>query len=257
MSDLRQAAIRALSAQPRREILPLEYEGKRYWIKRGREGGSPLLQRLLWPLGHFPLLLPSLPMTPKESVAHESSRIRALADLGIPVPTLVLVEKEYFVMEDVGRPLRRILRKDPKHPELVSDALRLLARLHGAGEYHGGAQLRNITLKDDRLYFIDFEEKFEVEEDRALLQARDLFLFFHCLHKHRIPYEPGRYLELYREAGGAESSIRRFEALLDSLAWLRRLPIPAFLRTRLDKDSRALLELLEAMSSAGSQKAGG
>ena len=56
-----------------------------------------------------------------------------------------------------------------------------LGEFHRAGHWHGGAQIKNITLQDGVSYRIDFEEDFGEFLPLPVAQAADLVLFLNSI----------------------------------------------------------------------------
>lgn len=159
--------------------------GERVFVKKRRPNKNPLawyMQRLLYGLTGFLLVLP--PDRPKRNnVLFESDALRRLGDLGLRVPRVLHVTEDYFVMSQVGRNLEVILRENPKKSaELIEKAARELRGFHRLGLAHGGAQIKNMTVNDGEICFIDFEESIP-ERHMSKFQLRDLFLFIFSLER--------------------------------------------------------------------------
>ncbi len=247
-NDLNSLINSALDIFKDREVFPVEYKKKKYWVKRGRRSGSNLLQHFAWKMLHFPLLTPAENQSEEESVIYETEKIKRMQSLGIAVPSLVLIEKRFFVMEDVGTPLYILLKKNSNIFPQIYTAIELLGALHRKKEYHGGAQLRNITMKDSELFFIDFEEKFSSEVSLELLQIRDVFMFLLCLSKHNFEYDYHFLLEKYISASGNNDIKKELEKISISLKFVEKILKPELIRNLLDKDTLALAKLLETIS---------
>lgn len=82
-----------------------------------------------------------------------------------------------LVLEHVGDDLPfRLRQADEAGRIALAQALaRDLAEFHGRGMWHGGAQVRNVTLRDGRLWRIDFEENIGGALSLPLAQAYDLY----------------------------------------------------------------------------------
>ena len=159
--------------------------GERVYVKKRRPNKNPLgwhLQRILYRLTRFLLVLP--PDRPaKNNVLFEAEVLRRLGDLGIDVPRVLHVTDEYFVMTESGRNLEVMLRENPAMAkQYIEKAARALRRFHGFGLAHGGSQIKNMTVRDGEVYFIDFEEGIP-ERRLAQFQTRDLFLFIFSLQR--------------------------------------------------------------------------
>lgn len=247
--SLHQSVQEVLRAQPKREVIPLDHAGKRYWIKRARPTGSNPLHRIAWYLTRLPLLVPVLRQNAAQALRHESSKLQRLKSAGLPVPEVVERNDGYFVLEDAGPSMHSALREGllPKSEESYGQVFDALGRLHRSGEYHGGSQLRNFTWKNGTVHYIDFEENFAPSIPLDTLQFRDLFLLLFSLAKDRHPVEYAPMIARYREQSGniwAESRLREFAR---SLALLERLAAFPPVWNLLDKDSKATYRLLQEL----------
>ncbi|OZI23016.1 hypothetical protein CAL18_08975 [Bordetella genomosp. 7] len=124
-------------------------------------------------LGEFPR--PSVLL--RNGLPYEAQRLRALAQAGCRVPHVWREAPGLLVLEHVGADLAGVLRHgDPGQREHWVRRLAIdLAQFHAAGHCHGGAQVRNITLRDGQLWRIDFEENIGGALSLPLAQAYDLF----------------------------------------------------------------------------------
>lgn len=245
-SNLEHAAQEAASAQPKREVLAFEYEGRRYWLKRARATGSNLLHHAAWRLSGFSLLTPVKRQDPRSALRHESQKLQQLQAKGIPVPRVHLVTDDFFVMEDTGPSFRAAIRKGVLEPSPQSYALlfRQLGELHRSGEYHGGSQIRNFTYREGRISLIDFEENFPDTVPLETLQFRDLFLLFFSLAKDRHPVDYAAMTDLYAETSGnawAREHLRHFAQKAAPLGKIIAFPP---LWKILDKDTKATYRLI-------------
>jgi len=124
-------------------------------------------------LGEFPrpgvLLRNGLP--------YEAERLRHLRQANWRVPDVWWQQPGMLVLEHVGDNLPwRIRGADPeRRRELVRAVALDLAAFHARGLWHGGAQVRNLTLRDGVLWRIDFEENIGGALSLPLAQAYDLF----------------------------------------------------------------------------------
>ncbi len=247
--SLHRRVLEALQAQPKREVIPIDHESKRYWVKRARATGSNPLHHAAWRLTKVPLLVPVLRQSPSEALRHESSKLQRLRSEGVPVPEMMEVGNDYFVLEDAGPSLHRCLREEilPKNEESYGALFETLGGLHRMGEYHGGSQVRNFTWRDDTIHFIDFEENFSPSIPLETLQFRDLFLLLFSLAKDRHPLRYAPMIARYRDASGndwAEDRLREFARSLKPLEKLVAFPP---LWKILDKDTKATHRLIQEL----------
>lgn len=119
-------------------------------------------------------------------IAYEARRLAYLQQQGVRVPHVVLQTADYLVLEFCGEDLTRRLQGAPAD-ERAALLLRIfdeLARFHLAGDWHGGAQVRNLTLHGGQIYRIDFEEAAGDALPLALMQAYDLLLTLQSVVDH-------------------------------------------------------------------------
>jgi tRNA A-37 threonylcarbamoyl transferase component Bud32 len=129
------------------------------------------------------LMAPRLDLTepdPTLGGSVEAGRLQQLHEAGLRVPRVLGVHDGWIVLEDCGETLQSHLGRE-SDTKARQQALRMalddLLSLHAAGYWHGGAQLRNLTLRDNGLYRIDFEQAFGGRLPARLLQMYDLVLF--------------------------------------------------------------------------------
>jgi tRNA A-37 threonylcarbamoyl transferase component Bud32 len=114
---------------------------------------------------------------------YEAGRLKRLAADGVRVPRVALLTPEFFVLEHCGAIVEAHLANWPpatwRHelPRLASE----LGEFHRAGHWHGGAQIKNITLRDGVSYRIDFEEDFGEFLPLPVTHAADLVLFLNSI----------------------------------------------------------------------------
>lgn len=183
------------------EIFPFEIGGERVYVKKRRPNKHALgkwVQGALFRVFPHPLVLPS-GQPAGGNVAFEAATLRRMAGHGVAVPRVLHETADYFVMSDTGESLQRILRKTADQDErdkLVALAARALRRLHDTGQAHGGALIRNMTIRDGVLHFIDFEEDVPAAHLEQY-QLRDLFLFVFSLARNRLPVDARRVCGWY------------------------------------------------------------
>ena len=87
---------------------------------------------------------------------YEASRLVRLGAAGEAVPRVLAREQGLLVLEYVGNTLEQSLFPMAR-TEIRSCLIAAtddLARFHAAGHWHGGSQVKNMTLKNDRLFRI-------------------------------------------------------------------------------------------------------
>lgn len=176
------AARHALLASPVRVII-FQHEGQQY-VAKAPGCGRGWLQALL--LKAFCRLacgcripLKSLRLTDGQArLDFEASRLGRLAAAGEAVPRVLARAPGFMVLEYVGNTLEQSLFPMAR-AEIISHlmaAIDDLARFHAAGHWHGGSQVKNMTLKNGRLFRIDFEEDLGEYLPLSVAQAYDLVL---------------------------------------------------------------------------------
>lgn len=164
----------------------LDLPERRLWIKRqGVKILPPLVsvQGILANLLRMPFLRPSPQLAPEAMQAREVARMRAFAEAGFPVPSVLYASKTAMVMADVGPTLQQRLKsmrqEDPQgHDALLVKASEQLGRVHAAGLNHGRPHVRDFFLRDGEIGFMDFEEDPTSVMPLGMAQARDVLLYF-------------------------------------------------------------------------------
>lgn len=139
-------------------------------------------------LGEFP----SPRVLLQNGLSYETVRLRSLREQGCAVPKVHAAEPGLLVLEFVGQDLPYCLRRVDVQAQsrMAFDAGADLASFHLAGHWHGGAQLRNVTLQDGRYYRIDFEENIGGALSLPLAQAYDVLQACLSLTSlNRIPHD--------------------------------------------------------------------
>ncbi len=179
---LLQSARQALAAQGGR-IATFLHDGQRYAAKApGAERG--LLQALMLKLFCRLTLGCGIPLASlrlrdgRGRLAYEAARLRALAASGEAVPEVAALAADCMVLGHVGNTLEQSLADLSREQATAAlhAAIDDLVRFHRAGNWHGGSQVKNMTLQDARLFRIDFEEDVGEHLPLPILQAYDLIL---------------------------------------------------------------------------------
>ena len=184
-----EAATRAVLATDSSRTCIFEHEGRRYVVKRLAAKPRKLIQTLFmrWLVKRLTgqrLPLETLALSEAtSSMDFEATRLKDLAAAGIRVPRVALVTAEFFVLEYCGEVVQAQLKSwTPETwrrelPRLATE----LGEFHRAGHWHGGAQIKNVTLQDGVSYRIDFEEDFGEIMTLEMTQAADLALFLNSI----------------------------------------------------------------------------
>jgi tRNA A-37 threonylcarbamoyl transferase component Bud32 len=259
------AADAALAATSER-IAVVEHDGQRYVAKRLADRPRRLSQALFvrWLVKR--VTGQALPMRTLllsgavSSVDYEARRLEALARAGVRVPRVVYRCERYLLLEHCGANLSSQLEAWPAEtwrselPRLASE----LGAFHSAGQWHGAAQIKNLTQKGGHTYRIDFEEGFGERVPLAAAQAVDVVLFLNSISlvggvdeaeaRVLLPDLLARYFEAYPEPQVRAALVNA----LPLVAALSRLAAPlrgVKQRGRQRKGIARLVILVDALSA--------
>lgn len=184
------ALILEVSATARTRVFPLSHDSRKLWVKQAgapRLRASILMQGMLAALFALPMLKPPRQPGGAAALAAEAAAIRSLAEAGMPVPEVVACTRDWLVLGDAGRALEADLHtlSDPvERWHRIDSAGALLTRLHQAGLWHGGAQIRNFSWQGNGPCLLDLEDHDLSGMSLAERQARDLLLFLYSLTRY-------------------------------------------------------------------------
>lgn len=108
-------------------------------------------------------------------LAYEHHRLLALGAAGEAVPPVLAFDGHSLVTSDIGTNLDMVIKRmDPaERLPLMCAASEDLARFHARGQWHGGAQARNLTWNGHRFARLDFEEPLHPAMPLDLVQLYD------------------------------------------------------------------------------------
>lgn len=184
-----EAAARSVLAADSSRTCIFDHEGRRYVVKRLAARPRRLIQTMFmrWLVKRLTgqrLPLETLALSGATgSMDFEATRLKDLAAAGIRVPRVALLTGEFFVLEYCGAVVQTHLKTwTPETwrrelPRLATE----LGEFHRSGHWHGGAQIKNVTLRDGLSYRIDFEEDFGAIMPLEVTQAADLALFLNSI----------------------------------------------------------------------------
>jgi len=184
-----EAAARTALTTHHSRALVFEFEGRRYVVKKLAEKPRKLIQTLFmrWLVKRLtgqPLPMRTLALSQAAgSMDFEARRLQSLAAADVRVPRVALVTPDFFVLDFCGTVVATLLEQwtaDTWRKELPRLATEL-GEFHQAGQWHGGAQIKNITLHDGLNYRIDFEENFGEFLPLTVAQTADLILFLNSI----------------------------------------------------------------------------
>lgn len=237
------------------EIFPVEFQGKRYWVKKARETKSTKMHKLFYFLFKIDILLPVEYKNAQEAIKHETNKIRKLKTYGLNIPEVVYQDENNFALEDCGEAIYTYTRskdiEEEKFYSLINKVIEQLATIHNANEYHGGAQTRNFTYKDDQVYAIDFEESFNDNIDIKTLQFRDLLLFILSLTKVKADFEVDYKLIInnYINLTQNNNFIDRLMIFTKQISFFIKLSKISFIYNKMGTDLKAFFRLIEILKT--------
>lgn len=201
------------------------------WLRRGifyaRAWFLALSCKLF--LGEFPR--PSVLL--RNGLSFETARLLNFYQAGCRVPAVWWHEPDLLVMEYVGDNIADTLRASEAgaYPDLIQAASADMANFHARGFWHGGAQLRNVTLKDGQVWRIDFEENIGEALSLPLAQAYDVYQMLSSLMSmrgmpvHLMPELGQLMLNIYFTANpnpDVRQALQRLARCFAAVAWLFR-----------------------------------
>ncbi len=239
----------------KKEIFSFDFEGKKYWLKKARATRPNKIQKFFYKIFSFELLIPSLEKSPKDALTFETTKIEKFKKLGINVPNIVYKNEDFFVLEDTGKNLNSFLKKnidESKFYYFVENLLIELSKIHNSKEFHGGAQIRNFTYKNEKVFAIDFEESFESNTTLETLQFRDFLLFllsFTKLKKLSFEVNYNYIIDKYIELTNNKNVIYKLKNIGKRLKFFIYLSQNSFLKKFLGSDVINFFKLLKILNS--------
>jgi len=167
-------------------------------------------------------------------LAFEHQRLLALATAGERVPPVLAFDGDSLVSGDIGTTLDHWLHATPEAERLplMCAAAADLAAFHARGQWHGGAQTRNITWDGQHFARLDFEERLQPGMPLATVQVYDALQLVLSLARYLQPLGPQAVqavLTAYANAAALRPhtpDLRGFlQRLLPRLAWVSRLAV--------------------------------
>lgn len=164
--SLLQKVQEAIAENPDKRVIPLSFDGMNYFIKCRMSNGRNAFAK----------------QNPSASFWCEAYKIMTVNSRLPLAPKIVLLDEDFFVMENVGKTLQRVAKEEDYADvrlHAFTKAGEGLARLHVLGLHHGRPALRDIAYhrENDSVTLLDWEnEKKFIQAPAAVL---DLFLFIH------------------------------------------------------------------------------
>lgn len=231
----------AIAARPNRRTVLVRHEGAEYIAKRLAKRPRRILQIMImrWlvrqVLGQT-LPLRTLALTEAtESMDYEANRLASLQKAGASVPNIVGRTDAYLLLEHCGETVDAAIRDwspEKKQAELLALAAEL-AEFHARGLWHGGAQIKNLTVRNGRYTRIDFEEDFGEFLPLPTTHACDLIVFLNSVSlapsideaesRKLLPQLLKRYFSVHVDHGRQmHYAMQSFYPWLARAAWLAR-----------------------------------
>lgn len=234
------------------EIFQVEYEGEKFWVKKGRKTSSNLFHHICYKLLPFEFLIPVENKTEKESILFETNKLMLFKAKGINVPEVIGSNERFFVMSDCGEQVYVCLRqKDIKEDDFnkyLNAYIKEVAKIHNAGFFHGGAQCRNFTSNDEKVFAIDLEDSFSNEVDIKTLQFRDLLLLLISMSKIDITaFSYQSIIDKYVAYTDNKEVISKLNQLPLKLQFLKKLNTVIWIHKKLPRDVKEFCNLLDAL----------
>lgn len=181
-----------MRAHPESRVLPFQWQGERYWIKKKQSNNRKRFAKY----------------SVEKEFYYEVAHITVAARAVDCAPDIVALTDNYMILRDSGSNVKDWLCSSASEEEkchILQKAGEALSRLHQAGLYHGRPALRDTTWDGYRIVFLDWENK-TVYRDLPHRQIMDVLLFFQGMY--REPWMNGRYAEAawngYETAGGRD-----------------------------------------------------
>ncbi len=231
------------------EIIPIFYENKKYWIKKARATTSSKLHKFCYIFFPFEILLPVKNKTSKEAILYETSKIEKLKKYKVNTPQIVFKNEDFFILEDCGKTINSYIRKKEITKEkmyyFIDKLIIELSKIHNNNDFHGGAQARNFTYKDGKVFVIDLEDSFESNVDLKLLQFRDLLLLLSSFTKTKANFELDyKYIiDKYISLTNNYNFKNRLKKLASKISFLIFLSNIKFVNNFLGKDVKSFFKL--------------
>ncbi|WP_341327044.1 hypothetical protein [Methylotuvimicrobium sp. KM2] len=256
-ADLHRLAKQQLQEHAGARTFKLVYQQQAFWIKQSQIAHPRIwhwLGAVVAILSRNPLLKPTVATGGPEALKAEASRLRKLAALGVSVPQIVAEGKDWFMLNDIGRPLTGWIRDPEVSREqkrtIVKKASEQLALLHSQGLWHGRPAFRDMAYDGQFFGFLDFEEDPGCVLTPAQCMMRDTLLYIHSLHRYLADDRP-----MILEA------IEAYRQLAPKLTWRNTLSFArqvwliygllALLHRYLGKDAKYAYQTLKTLRNYG------
>ena len=202
--QIKRTAEQLIRENPAERILHFTRDGKKYWIKRKLGNGRNQLVKY----------------SVEKEFYYEIARM-TIAGKSHPelVPEIAVLSPDYMVTLDGGPTLKNILDSELSEKEkesILKGAGAALASLHKDSIIHGRPALRDITYREGRFTFLDWENRL-YSKNREEQKAIDFLLLLHgiCRENYREEQSHVKALQKgYAENGGQETIAKAKRFLL-------------------------------------------
>ncbi|AXX92913.1 kinase [Malaciobacter molluscorum LMG 25693] len=235
------------------EITSFFYNEKKYWLKKARPTKSSISHKIYYKLFNLELITPVQEKSAIQALEFECTKLEEFKKLNIPVPNVVFKNNNFFVLEDSGKNINSFIRKKDAAQEKIDfyiiKSIDAISLIHNKKQYHGGAQARNLTFKDDKIYSIDLEDSFDDSIDLKTLQFRDFLLFLLSLTKIRAKVEINYelFINRYIENTKNYDFKKRLQKLANKISILIALSKINFIKKFLGKDVKKFFILFDSL----------
>ncbi len=233
-----------LKSNPR--VFKYDINGKIVYVKkreRNKRHFGHILQNIIYKITKNPMLIPTVLSKNENEVLFETEKMLKLKNDEVNIPDILFSCEDYFVMSDTGESLKEHIKSHiEKKNYYVEKALEELCRLHYKNNAHGGSQIRNFTIKNEKISLIDFEEKIP-EKYIEEFKIRDILVFILSLQKAGFDPDIKKICEIYEEKTSKEvyEDLRKF---LVKYKWIYFLNSRIFSKIRM-KDVRDFIAVIE------------
>jgi len=196
IDDALLAKIADMRRHQKDRVFALVHEGRKLWIKTAatpRHRLSLALQRAGAILLGLAMLRPPRELAGSDGLAAEAGALRELLAANWPVPPVLGLSPYCLVLGDAGHSVERWLNVETDRSarrERIAACADLLRRLHEAGFWHGGAQIRNFYWAAQGPGLLDMEDHDLPGMTLPEKQARDLLLFLYSLIRYEAAADP-------------------------------------------------------------------
>lgn len=190
-------------------------------------------------------------------LAFEHQRLLSLAAAGERVPPVLAFDGHSLVSGDIGTTLDHWLHLTPpaERLPLMQAAAADLAAFHARGQWHGGAQTRNITWDGQHFARLDFEERLQPGMPLATVQTYDALQLVLSLARYFQDLGPAAVkavLSAYADTPATRAQVPDLRAFLRRLVpRLQRVSRLAAWSARLDgsRELERLRTVLDGMTA--------